>query len=545
MRMEPPRRLGDERGIALVVALAAVVVLAVAVTALISYTTSNQSSSALSQAEQSASHIAEGGLQTAYSILNSGSVTDATALGCAGTGGTGQSNCSSFKSGWPLCVPVQSQSGCTSGGAGTATVYGFYGGSASTGYSYGGRSAGKSQWVIVSVGYVRGGHGSQIVNSTLVATAQVSQGSGNPASYWNHFFSTAPLQPNVCSLTIDGNQTAVDVPVYTVGNLCFSGNDPTISQTGQPIDLEVGGRIVFGGNHPTIGSSGTKINQGVVVLGCSGAFADATTSCSGGTCSSAKYPNVCVGATWPYYVAATGSYVANSAPDVTAQEQANIYTSADPGPKHPCASGGLPASTFDNDTTQNNSVPAVFDLTPSTSYTCVSQNGSSVGQLSWNASTGKLTINGTIFIDGSMKATHSAQYTGSATIYVAGSFSMAGTNQVAICSVKTGSNCDFNNWQGTTNNKDMLTIAALGSSGTTIDMTGANQAQFQGSFFCQPGASVSFNGNQVAFQGPITCGSFTWGNQPQVKPLPAIKNMPPGAPLPPNSTATIGSLVYQ
>lgn len=39
------------------------------------------------------------------------------------------------------------------------------------------------------------------------------------------------------------------------------------------------------------------------------------------------------------------------------------YNNSDPGPKHSCAAGGLAASTFDSDTTQNGA-NASFELLP-------------------------------------------------------------------------------------------------------------------------------------------------------------------------------------
>jgi hypothetical protein len=46
-------------------------------------------------------------------------------------------------------------------------------------------------------------------------------------------------------------------------------------------------------------------------------------------------------------------------------------------------------------------------------------------------------------------------------------------------------------------------------------------------------------------EGPISIGSFdATFNNASFKPLPVIKNMPTGAPLPPNTSVTISSPVY-
>jgi hypothetical protein len=49
--------------------------------------------------------------------------------------------------------------------------------------------------------------------------------------------------------------------------------------------------------------------------------------------------------------------------------------------------------------------------------------------------------------------------------------------------------------------------------------------------------------NGVTVEGPISIGSFdATFNNATFKPLPVIKNMPVGAPIPPNTGASIGSM---
>src|SRR5205085_2196807 len=83
------------------------------------------------------------------------------------------------------------------------------------------------------------------------------------------------------------------------------------------------------------------------------------------------------------------------------------YNSADPGPAHACATGGLASTAFDNDTTQNGTNTS-FELLPAGStYTCISQNGSSTGQLTWNGTSSTwngvpaktLVVNGRVVFD--------------------------------------------------------------------------------------------------------------------------------------------------
>jgi len=56
---------------------------------------------------------------------------------------------------------------------------------------------------------------------------------------------------------------------------------------------------------------------------------------------------------------------------------------------------------------------------------------------------------------------------------------------------------------------------------------------------------VFFSKNNDLVAGPISIGTIdSTGNNATLCPLPVIKNMPTGAPLPPNTSVTISSPVY-
>jgi hypothetical protein len=70
-----------------------------------------------------------------------------------------------------------------------------------------------------------------------------------------------------------------------------------------------------------------------------------------------------------------------------------------------------------------------------------------------------------------------------------------------------------------------------------------NSQTFQGSLWTQPSSNMTFVKNGVTVEGPISIGSFdATFNNAAFKPLPVIKNMPTGAPIPPNTSATIGAM---
>jgi hypothetical protein len=344
-------------------------------------------------------------------------------------------------------------------------------------------------------------------------------------------FLTAPLVSNVCQTNYSGNNLVIDVPIYSIGNLCLTGSNDVIKEVSQPIDLQVGGKLVLSGPNTQVGaSSGVPITSGVVVGGCTTvSVSSATTSCTSGS--------------YRYYVGTNGTFNSQAAPTQSSTDITNDYNGFDPGPMHPCKSGtspaGLASSTFDNDTTYNSSA-ATFNLTPSSSYDCQSTSGTSVGRLKWDNTTKTLTIAGSVFVDGSMQITQAATYTGTGVIEVSGSETMVG-NGTTLCAT---SPCDtsLTAWQGSSGNNSMLTLAALGASGNTFVMQDNSQT-FQGSLWTQPAAGVSIPGNNATIEGPISVGTMNSANNANLKPLPVIKNMPVGAPLPPNTGVTLGPLI--
>ena len=84
------------------------------------------------------------------------------------------------------------------------------------------------------------------------------------------------------------------------------------------------------------------------------------------------------------------------------------------------------------------------------------------GEISWNVTTKKLVISGTIYIDGSAKVTNGAAnvYDGYGSIYLSGTFLM--NNGSKLCAAVSGASCNFAGWDP---NKKMLTIVADGTGG--------------------------------------------------------------------------------
>jgi Tfp pilus assembly protein PilX len=525
-------RMRNEEGIALVMALGIMVVLIIFVASMIAYTTAGQRAATLGSADLQARQYAEAGLNSAYSLIVSantvtgGNPTAANLLGCNGVGGaadtTGPSNCGS-----PVPkVICLTKTTCTAGTAGSASVFGFFSGANPA--TFNGIQYDASTWLLVSTGFARNPNGDATTAKTTMSTIKITPLDGGAvASVWNHIFMTAPLVPNVCQTNFNGNNTLITSPLYVVGNLCLTGNGVGVQEVvgGQAIDLMIGGKLVLSGSGSKVGADSTHpITSGVAAGGCT-------------TISVASATTTCAPAGFNYWVTTLDSFISTAAPVATASDIAADYNAFDPGPKHACATGGLPASTFDNDTTQNGT-NASFELLPTSSYTCISQSGSSVGQLTWNNTTKQLTINGSVFLDGNLTISQSGTYTGTGVIEAAGTITFNG-NSTQFCAT---SPCSFTTWQGSSGNNSMLTLVALKASTTSITFTD-NAQTFQGSLWTQPSSTMTFVKNGVTVEGPISIGSFdATFNNASFKPLPVIKNMPTGAPIPPNTGITVGPL---
>jgi Tfp pilus assembly protein PilX len=554
------RRLGNERGFALVLALATTVVLGMSVTSVIVYTTSNQRSSNLSRTRVSARDLAEAGLNNALSIISKGNGFDQHALhpqapyqpaDCANpplppSGVSLGNTCSTFTDSYD---------------GGTVTYWGWYDGP-------------NQLWTITSTGSVRNAFASQDSKRTIVAKAHVRAvpSQDNDVTAWNYVFAKAVAVPAACDVTID-NSVALAVSLYIEGNLCMK-NTGQIAETNadDPVNLEVRGKLVWlNGSSKGIGEKGPPISQQVTTAKIAGGC---------GTTSVTNATHTCAPPGDWFYVKA-GGYSTTAppidAPVLTDVDYQGYYNSAMPGPLHPCDNPGptglgtrLANTTWDNDTTAlngslGNGSAALFNLTPSTSYNCHSTDayGNVVGALDWNATTHVLSIRGVIYIDGSAYINNGVTNSyrgvdsagnhpsgsgsgdglgGQATLYLSGNFSMSqGGTQLCGWSTTTDSaavtsgNCDFTKW---TPNTSMLIVAAHGT-GNSVSL--ANGARFQGGLFSQNNVDI---GQSSQIEGPIISNTLTVGNSATLKPLPIITNLPIGAPGNPNSKASVDDVSY-
>lgn len=496
-------RLSDERGMALVLALSAMLVLSMVAGSTIYYTTTSERESSQSRTSDTAYRLAEAGINNAMAVLGDSqtSALDSTALP--------NDEASASRQDYP---------GGTSEWWGTLDTT-------------------TKIWTLYAKGIATGGSGAhQQAIRRLSATMQVSYSYNQPvnAQAWNYVYITSTGGPNTCDLTLvntngqSGN--GFDAPLYVDGNLCLSNNanirEDLISPK-IPVSVVVKGKVAFSTNSSIGVSSSNTVNSVYISGGCGTSLSSVHTCTTGGGKNND-----------PIYPGSGG--FSTTAPSVSAPVVDWVndgwYTNSSPGPMHPCSNiVGTPPS-FDGgtaplNTTQNLSAPyangslsTTQNLTPASSYTC--QTG--YGELSWNATTHTMTVNGVIYIDGNVSIGDGSvdEYNGQATMYVSGYATISGS----MCGKRNagGTACDFANWNP---NNEMWIIAAHGNNGSGYSVLFPNNSTWEGGVYATNSVNLS---NNATVEGPMIAGSASFSNNVTERPFPVITSVPEGAPGNPN-----------
>jgi hypothetical protein len=481
------RRLEGERGQALVMALGVMFVLTISTTAAIYYTSTNSRNAGYSKGKFTALTLAESGLNNAMAVLNlpiNNALRPETLPACAGN---------------PPPTPRRDDY------AGGYVLW------------CGDLDRNAAAWTIKSTGYVRSPNNASEIHRKLsayvVVTPTVSQPLNNPA--WNYLFNRSTAL--ACDMTLSNN-VGGSSRLYVTGDLCVSNNAGITSS-----ELIVHGNLSLGNNAYVGASTNTDTRVPTHVgLNCKyGTGAWTTPNCGGSQDSRNIFSKILP----------ANTIGVNTSPPVIGAPVSDFetwYTNAIPGPTQTCSTSIGTVPVFDNDTTRNNSVTSVFDLTPASSYTCrVGPLLNPSGELTWNALTKVLTVSGTIFIDGSAKATGGSvnTYNGQATLYLSGTFVMP--NGAKLCAGVSGSDCDFAAWNP---NTEMLTITTAGSGGQAGPGNGImfdNNSQFQGALYAV--ANIQFTNNSRS-DGPMVANELIFANNVQNDSFPTITVVPVGQP---------------
>jgi Tfp pilus assembly protein PilX len=527
------RRLRDESGIALVLALMVMFVLTIVTTTVIFYTTSNQHSSQLSLTRDGAYRLAEAGINNAMAVL--GSPPDlVTGIGNNALDpnvlcGLPTSSTRSYTSTSPCTIKDTYSNG-----------YVIWTGTLSS-------VAGTPTWLVTSTGYVvdtnvNGGG----VNSTRTLTVSVAvhptltQPLNTPV--WNYIYATKPASSpaSTCDESIT-QSVQIASPFYVEGNLCLFNTASIISGP-----LVVKGRLTMNNVSKNFaGTSAVPLSDAHILNGCT-ATATHTPCDWNGTTTVQGLDNV---------YATTINATAPTGLSPPTPNYDNWYLNSDPGPYFPCQTiGGLAplnALTFDNpvdanvaDTDaqklafQNNNL-ATQDLTPGFDYRCQTTSG----ELSWNNTTKTLTIKGTIYIDGSVQVQNGAvnKYTGQGVIYLGGTLFMKNSS---LCGAVYNGACDMRGLQsspaqGWDPNAALLCFVAKGigtggliSPGDSAQFVSAN---FQGAVYAAGNIDIGTTSN---VDGPMVGYQVILG-QSVTTSFPSITIVPQGMPSNPTAYAQI------
>ena len=406
------RLLGEERGFALVLALAVTFVLSMTVVTVIESATSNSRSSDRSKGRVSAYSLAEAGINNASSILSKSNSYDPHLLHPQGS--YSQGDCAS--------PPANPTGAALLGNTCSPYTWNYDGGTTTM---WGWFDSNTANWTITSTGSVRNAFGGAATSRTLTATVHVrpAPSQDNYVTAWNYVF-VRDTTPGVCNLhdaelierqhfALHRRQPLFPEFAYCGGGRyrrrCTSGRKPRNARQNRLAERAQEGRRET--RHQLAGQR--AVTTAKVAGGCASALAGARHTCS----SPGDY----------FYVQAawyTTTAPAITTPVLTDTDFTDYYGSTyiRPGDRcdNPGPNGGnrLPNTTFDNDTTAlngtgGNGSAATFDLTPTratrarrrTAGSCASP--SSLGQHDKI-----LKIRGTIYFDGSLTISQAGIYHG-------------------------------------------------------------------------------------------------------------------------------------
>lgn len=465
------RRFARQEGVALVLALGISVVAGLTGVTMMAYTSTNYGAASRSKADQTAYALAEAGINDAMAVLANPS---SNALD-------------------PTLLPART----SSYDGGTVTWSGTLDRTAAA-------------WTLTSIGAVRNPTGTtaSAVQRKLTATVTLTESlmQQNPSPSWNYLVATktgTSCDENVSSGVVIG------APFYVMGNMCLAAG---VKDTAGP--LAVKGKLSLANSDTMVGSSTAAVSEAHVGSGCVLMSNAQHTPCS-------SVDNV-----WARVSDATVPVLTPPSPAWDAW-----FHAAAPGPFQSCAvSSGTPP-VFDNETNpvRNLSVTTAFSLTPATSYTCrVGPSTKPIGEISWDATNRVLTVNGTIFIDGSAKVDNGLlnTYRGQGSIYLSGTFLM--TSNSKLCAAASGSDCDFAHWDP---NSTMLAIVSNGNGQNGV-FTGdsiliGSYGEFEGGLY---GTYAIQYGNYAKAQGPVIGYTLVFGSSMQVYSFPYITTPPAGLP---------------
>ena len=367
-------------------------------------------------------------------------------------------------------------------------------------------------WTIYGTGLVDGVSRQVHAQATDPSSTTVTD-----SGVWNYVYADA--HGTACATSLNGSVT-ISVPILIRGDFCMSGS---LAFTGS--QLQVGGNLSVTGS-AKIGTSTTKISQLQVGLDSS-----STSTCNSVTPGS----GVCDGNHTPIYATSVSRGLAVT-PTMPCIGQPSSWDDACTGTNNGTWSTltakysaqaaltktGCLTNLLDSDSTMNHSDGSISSVMfGNTDYDC---KIGTANEISWNHTTHALFVKGTIFLDGNLSLSGTVVYTGQASIYTTGTVSMG--NNSSFCGI---SGCTAS-WNPDVNGIIFIAGCWSNSTGSTLTSSGCvslgGGATAQFGVYCTTNYSTSGGSSNM---GPVLANTLAIGGN--TASLIPFHNMPPGTPL--------------
>jgi Tfp pilus assembly protein PilX len=576
------RLVAEERGIALVMALGILVVCAIMLTTVVAYTSSGQRTASFSKARMTAFDAADAGMNNAYAVLNlptNNSLLQSILPPCH-TANPDTSTPAATNPTWMTSSSnLTAQSTWNTNVYGNATTY-WCGDLDRYGAQWFLRSVGSIRNPTGS------GTTTRTLNSKVTIQPTLTQPKNNPV--WDYLYAghtgsacDQTLNNNITgssrmyvagNLCLSPNVNLAQSKVIVAGNLDLSNNASVGANTNMStrVETQVGSNCRYGTNAPPwVTCTGnqdanhiySKLADGTtigvnhvpdVIAPPAADFATWYQNAIPGpaqSCTTASGPTPTFDTNYPTrdnsvttafnltpatsYTCRVGRGASTTLAAAISSTQTTITVSSASGfptsgtfrvridDEDMTVTGGQGTTTWTVTRGVNNTTAATHVIGQAVNQ----DDAGTSGELSWDATTKTLTVNGTIFIDGSATISDAAvnTYNGQATLYLSGTFYANGS----LCAAVSGSTCNFAGWQP---DKEMLMIVANGSGGQVNPGDGiqiANNFSYQGGLYATN--AVEF-GNNVNVDGPIVGSQIVLSNNLTTNAFPFITTVPVGMP---------------
>jgi hypothetical protein len=506
------RRLADEQGVALVLAVLIIAIITIAASSAIFFTTGSQSHGYRTKSGFTAYSLAQAALSAATEQLtthyydssgqphdNTTTLTQMASWAANGSQRSPSSSSSCTTSPVSSCMTWSSILECPSGitcsaGAPSVVVTGVE----------------KAIWHVTGVGVVPNPTGSGSISRSITIDVPVNAPPGKTGivgTIYDSIYSGGTGNP--CDMNMSQGVSFV-APVYVVGNLCINNPQAGVFYPGT---LHVGGYLYI--KNGAVGTAANPVTDLEVRGACNGTQ-QMTPTCVSTLFKPAPPPTV------NYWTdGSNGIYVnpdASGNPSFPDQPTEDFASRAIEGSPYTCT--GV-------ETLGTNP----FDPGPLTGdYSCTAPSGS----ITWNHSTQTLTIAGNVYIYGALTtpSNEKINFSGIGGIFVDGAVTFG--NNTAICVNGWSGNHDCNGGSNWDTSKNFLMIFGRGS------ITGANLG-LQGGLYSQQ--NIDFGSGQTDIYGPLIGSQLLIPGQQAATTFPVITQLITTWPNTPQPYWTLGAPV--